>query len=206
MIVAFVGAVASAVMLSGVVLRQQEEVRSLKREVAHLKAKLDTQGRRLVTLSRLGKVSPVAQPDQAAHFFAAYDMTYQGSEVVRFWIRVPDRLSLSGKLRLVSQTLEYVRFHPQHIEILRIERRGGKRVAVINLRDSNSENTWYGMYFQGSTGGGMTTIALTQTFLQKGYKGEWIDGVQFYLNGEPLVDQDHTALGGTMYRDGTRTE
>ncbi len=188
------------------VLRQAETARLLRAQVVHLEAKVREQGRRFRTQSRLGMVQPAAQTGHAAHFFPAYDMDRLSNEVVRFWIRVPDRLSLAAKLRLIAATLSYVRFGEQPIELLRIENRLGRRVAVINLRDMDADNTWYGRFFQGSTGGGMTTVTLTQTFLQRGYKGEWIDGVRFYLNGKPLVDQDHTALGGTIYRDGTRSE
>lgn len=75
---------------------------------------------------------------------------------------------------------------------------GDKRIAVVNLKESDENRhfsnpanfvnaNWAAMYFQGSTGGTVTTITLTETALQKTYEGEWIDGVTFLYEGENIV-------------------
>ncbi|MDQ2087579.1 hypothetical protein RBH29_14195 [Herbivorax sp. ANBcel31] len=63
-------------------------------------------------------------------------------------------------------------------------------MAVINLREYDEKNTsirrsWKSHYFQGTTGGRETSVTLIETFLQRDYSGEWIDGVSFlYYDNE----------------------
>jgi hypothetical protein len=46
----------------------------------------------------------------------------------------------------------------------------------------------------------MTSIALSETFLQKEYSGTWIDGVQFLLDGE-TIDLEHVeGLSEIIYK------
>lgn len=89
---------------------------------------------------------------------------------------------------------------------MRIENRNNKKIAIIDLREKNHPYphgySWRGIYFQGSSGGGSTTVTLIKTFLQENYKGEWIDGVEFYYEGKPIVENEwaHIFLSGTIYR------
>lgn len=79
------------------------------------------------------------------------------------------------------------------MEAKEIKTVSGKKVLVVNLIESSGavgEKSWVYDYFQGSTGGLMTSIALSETFLQKEYSGTWIDGVQFLLDGE-AIDYEH---------------
>jgi hypothetical protein len=36
--------------------------------------------------------------------------------------------------------------------------------------------------------------------LQKQYKGEWVDAVEFYYQNEKIGDRDHIFLSGTIKR------
>ncbi|MCB2291425.1 hypothetical protein LGK97_16990 [Clostridium sp. CS001] len=83
---------------------------------------------------------------------------------------------------------------------------------MINLNESKENegikeqikltgNTWARKYFQGSTGGKVTSVTLIETMLQKEHKEQWIDGVRFlYNNG--VCNFDHTSdLSKVNYRN-----
>lgn len=79
----------------------------------------------------------------------------------------------------------------------------GKKVLVVNLIEGSGavgDKSWVYDYFQGSTGGLMTSIALSETFLQKEYSGTWIDGVQFLLDGETIDFEHVEGLKEIIYR------
>lgn len=94
------------------------------------------------------------------------------------------------------------------INILRIEERNNKKIAIIDLREFIASDStgylpsWRTIYFQGSTGGYFTTLTLTKSFLQKDYKGKWIDGIEFYYEGKQILEGewDHIGLYGTIWR------
>jgi len=46
---------------------------------------------------------------------------------------------------------------------------------------------------------------LTMTFMQPDYKGEWIDGVEFYYRGKPMEEWDHINLTGTILREDVKS-
>lgn len=124
-------------------------------------------------------------------------------EEIHFYVAVPKRLPLLEKLKVLAYRLSSHEFGGHPISVLRIENREDRRIAVIELKELDSPRafTWRGGYFQGSTGGHFTTLTLTKTFLQEDYEGEWIDGVEFYYEGEPISDDwDHIFLSGTIYR------
>ena len=89
------------------------------------------------------------------------------------------------------------------MEAKEIKTVNGKKVLVMNLIEGSGavgEKSWVYDYFQGSTGGLMTSIALSETFLQKEYSGIWIDGVQFLLDGETIDFEHVEALKEIIYR------
>lgn len=53
---------------------------------------------------------------------------------------------------------------------------------------------------QGSTGGQIAEYTLIENVLQREYKGYWIDGVKFTLNGKELQSEHAPGLGKTTYR------
>lgn len=125
--------------------------------------------------------------------------------VVEYYVASPRHFTVIEKLRLLADRLSRLEFSELPINVVRIETVKGKKVAVIDLRESQDGReypSWYGGYFQGSTGGGITQTTLMDTFLQKGYQGEWVDGVRFLYEGKPMQegDWDHINLSGTIYR------
>lgn len=123
------------------------------------------------------------------------------AEEVNFYIHLPEALPLEDQLNVVASSLSRFKFSNLPIEVMRIEDRDGKKIALIDLReDSNNQSSWETGYFQGSTGGGATTLTLTKSFLQPNYKGDWIDGVEFYYEGEPMGEWDHVNLQGAIER------
>lgn len=107
--------------------------------------------------------------------------------------------SLEDKVQQLSNTVSKNFFDNLPIKVKSIDTIDGKKVATINLVDDNN-NTWSSK-FQGSTGGQITANTLIENFLQVSYKGEWIDGVKFLYNDEP-IEYDHVyELSETKYRN-----
>ncbi|MBA7637487.1 hypothetical protein ES703_45132 [subsurface metagenome] len=137
-------------------------------------------------------------------FFPIYGSDEKAMNLeINYYIRIPNNLPTEEKLRILADKLSRFIFKLP-IEVLRIEERKDKKIAVINLLENevNSYFKWNSLYFQGSTGGFFTTMTLRKTFLQDSYKGNWIDGVEFYYEGEPILEEDwdHISLSGTIYR------
>ena len=134
---------------------------------------------------------------------------------INFYIRIPKSLALIEKLKIVAHKLSRFKFDYLPIEVLKIKSQNSNKIVVVNLRENNwNQNidwsnphflngnagiTWRAHHFQGSAGGHFTTITLTETFLQKEYKGDWIDGIIFLYENEP-IRADHVFLSGTIYR------
>lgn len=130
---------------------------------------------------------------------------------VHFGTYIADNLPLKDKLNALAKTLSEVYFSNLPIEVLEITEVDGKKVAVINLRESEENQkvmdnlefkgqSWSRNYFQGSTGGAITSVGLIETFLQKDYKGQWVDGAKFLYNNK-IIDFDHVPdLSKVSYR------
>ena len=115
-------------------------------------------------------------------------------------IEVNENLSLLDKLKELSKAVSEKKFDKLSIEIKSIDTVDGKKVATINLADTN--NKWVPK-FQGSTGGSVTANTLIENFLQSNNKskGEWIDGVKFLYNNKP-IEYEHVAdLSTIKYRN-----
>jgi hypothetical protein len=130
---------------------------------------------------------------------------------VHFGTYIAENLSLKDKLDALAKRLSEVYFSNLPIEVLEITEVDGKKVAVINLKESEENQkvmdnlefkgqSWSRNYFQGSAGGTMTSVGLIETFLQKDYKGQWVDGVKFLYNNK-IVNFDHVqSLSEVSYR------
>lgn len=107
-------------------------------------------------------------------------------------IEVNENLSLNDKLKELAKTISKEKFDNLSIEVKSIDTINGKKVATINLSDSNNKK-WV-QKFQGSTGGTVTANTLIENFLQSNNKskGEWIDGVKFLYNNE-AIEYEHVA-------------
>jgi len=116
-------------------------------------------------------------------------------------INIPKDKSLQDKLVAIGQKLSEVEFNKLPIEIGKIQEINGKKIVKVNLKeDSNNEKGWAKSYMQGSAGGSVTSISLAETFLQKEYKGEWIDGVEFLYNGNKCEFEHAPDLADIIYR------
>ena len=130
---------------------------------------------------------------------------YNGSadiEGVGFCLVVPENHPVTEKVKIVVDVLMKYMFKRGTIALKKIEQRGNKKIAIIELQETKKDpSAWRGIYFQGSCGGHGTTYTLVNTFLQPDYTGKWVDAVEFYYEGKPISkDWDHIFLHGTMYR------
>lgn len=130
---------------------------------------------------------------------------------VILYISFSKSLTLQEKLKEICSKLSQYCFNGLPIELEHIKDVEGKTVAVINLRESPINEgitepeeqvgyTWSGNYFQGSTGGLLTYVKLVETFLQRDYKGEWIEGVQFLYEGKEIDFEHIEGLREIIYR------
>ncbi|MTI65072.1 MAG: hypothetical protein FH753_00525 [Firmicutes bacterium] len=130
--------------------------------------------------------------------------------IIDFYILMPKDLSLKGKIDVISNKLSKERFSLP-INLIKIEDKEGKKIAYINLMESKENQnvkdykefkgvTWKTLYFQGSLGASKTSTTLKESFLQREYKGEWIDGVKFLYNNEEINFEHVFDLKEIIYR------
>lgn len=134
-----------------------------------------------------------------------------GKKVKDVMIYISKDSTLNQKLGILGKTLSEVYFSNLPIEVSSIKTIDGKKIAEINLRESKENQgisdpskfkgkSWATNYFQGSSGGAVTATSLVETFLQRDYKGQWVDGVKFLYNGK-TIEYDHVPeLGEINYR------
>ncbi|MEO0097764.1 MAG: hypothetical protein ABIK78_06695 [candidate division WOR-3 bacterium] len=129
-------------------------------------------------------------------------------EEINFYVPIPKKLPLIEKLKIIADRLSRFEFGGLLINVLKIEEKDNKKIAIVDLREftsadsNNSFPSWRAGYFQGSTGGYFTSLTLIKSFLQEDYKGEWIDGIKFYYEGKPILEEEweHIFLHKTIYR------
>jgi hypothetical protein len=114
-------------------------------------------------------------------------------------IEVNENLSLNDKLKQLAKVISEKKFDNLSIEVKSIDTVNGKKVATINLADTNNKK-WVPK-FQGSTGGAVTANTLIENFLQSNNKskGEWIDGVKFLYNNEAIEYEHVSDLSSVKY-------
>ncbi len=110
---------------------------------------------------------------------------------------------LINKMQFLANELGDKVFGGLKIEVKSIDMIENKEILMVNLIEGTGDKDgkgWKDNYFQGSTGGKNTEIALVETFLQREYGGRWIQGVMFTLEGEK-ISQDHVPnLEGPIFR------
>ena len=131
---------------------------------------------------------------------------YETVPVIDKLIPVKKDLSIEQKIKLLCKTLSEEYFSGLRIEVKKIDSTIDGNILHIELLENEgfdgpkgNESSWYN-YFQGSTGGMCTTIILEETLLQRNYKGDWIDAVIFYYEGEGMGGWDHVMLEGELAR------
>ena len=131
--------------------------------------------------------------------------------VVDRYISIPPDLTLDEKVSLLLDSLSLISFNGLDIEALSLKQTpDGQTLLQVNLQENEaftgpgslpSYQSWFG-YFQGSTGGLHTSIILRETILQPEYAGpgNWIDAVEFFYMGRPIVKYtwDHITLWGRI--------
>ena len=170
--------------------RELARVERLERAVVALKAELDAL-----------KNSPPCGKDLVKIYGATEgDGPIVARPYVDCTVRLPAKASLLQKVKLVASRLSVCQFGGKPIQVLRIERRKGKQVAVVNMPQQGPLSGGWHQSFQGSTGGAVAETRLVQTMLQRDYDGPWIDGVQFLYDNEP-AELSHVSLGAPVFRD-----
>ncbi|MDS0527004.1 hypothetical protein NNC19_15025 [Clostridium sp. SHJSY1] len=103
-------------------------------------------------------------------------------------IQIEDNLSLKDKLTQLANELSSKNFSGLPIKVVNVETINGSKKATINLENLTTDNSisWTRTYFQGTTGGAITTKSLIETFKQSSYTGDWINYVEFLYNNEKI--------------------
>ncbi len=120
-----------------------------------------------------------------------------------YYIAVRENLAVIEKLKILASRLSKQRFSGLPINIVGIKSVKGKRIATIDLQEISHDirqTMWRTSYFQGSIGGGLTQTTLVYTFLQRKYRGDWVDGVRFLYEGKPVGEWDHINFAEVLYR------
>jgi len=125
------------------------------------------------------------------------------------YISIPQDQDLIKEIAELMDSVSKNNFHNLKIEVLGINTTESNfKVLKINLKENpgfvipdslGKYHSWYD-YFQGTDGGQETTIILTESTLQKQFKGSWVDAVEFYYQGEKMGDWDHINLSGLITR------
>ena len=129
--------------------------------------------------------------------------------IVERKISIPTNLNLDEKINCLLDSISKYCFNNLKIQSLGVfQNNKGYKTLKINLLENpgfkipdslGKYHSWYD-FFQGSTGGQQTTITLTESILQRNYKGKWIDQIEFYYQNDTIGDWDHIALSGQIKR------
>jgi hypothetical protein len=131
----------------------------------------------------------------------------------QFTVTLPPDLTQAEALELLTTLISRYNFCHLPIAVVGIE----NEIATINLAEHpwNQETTapptlpgcsgatWRTLYFQGSAGGSITSKTLAHTLLQPDFTADWIEGVTFQYEGEPIEegDWDHISLFGIITQE-----
>ncbi|MGH4121560.1 MAG: hypothetical protein ACREV6_01280 [Clostridium sp.] len=107
-------------------------------------------------------------------------------------------LSVADNIKKILSTISNKYFDGKTLELKTIETVNNKKIAVINL---GGDKSYWHQRMQGSAGGEITEYTLIENILQRDYKGYWIDGVKFTLDGKKVEGTQHSSdLAKTIYR------
>lgn len=173
----------------------ENENKALQQELKICQEKLNNQ---LDILEQISKDEKKSRYDIIPIYTANIDTFKREIDV---YTSIPKDKTLEEKLDFVAEALSRQHFSGLPIEVEKIEDIDGKTIAIVNLKELPENQgitdmskykrpNWAVECFQGSSGGTITSTALIETFLQKEYKGEWIDGVKFLYNGKE-INFDH---------------
>jgi hypothetical protein len=107
-------------------------------------------------------------------------------------------LRVSDNIKKILSTISTKYFDGKMLELKTIETVTNKKIAVINL---GGDKNYWNQRMQGSVGGEITEYTLIENILQREYKGYWIDGVKFTLDGKQFeATQNSSDLAKTIYK------
>jgi outer membrane murein-binding lipoprotein Lpp len=185
------------------------QVKGLEEENAALEAAVRTLEEAKTVLTReleaLKSGGTVTEPGSSVpvEYYPIYAMDVDSMQRITVSFTGIERTrNLRGKLEEVSRALSSEVFEKLTIDLKEVTTIDGKEIATFNLKDvPGIEKAWGEIYFQGSTGGSATIMALTDTLLQKDYQGEWVDGVKFLYEDQAIEFEHVESLGETFYRE-----
>ena len=142
------------------------------------------QGEKLKAL--VGRVNVLEASDDELILYTASTVDYSIYPLNA--VKIDKSVSLKLQMQQLANELSKSVFNNYTIEVTQINNVKGKKVAIINLKDNEKEKqNWESSFFAGSCGGAVTSNSLVETFLQRKYKGTWVDGVTFTYNGKELI-------------------
>lgn len=144
--------------------------------------------------------SALAFKDRAAGllYFPIYTQDPNTMEqYVGGYIGIKPQDSLENKLRELTKGLSTNYFQNLPMKFVSIQEIDGKKVARIDLI---GKKDWENKIFAGSTGGGINSQTLVNSYLQKKYTNSWIDGVVFTWDGEKILTDHAPLLEEPRYR------
>lgn len=111
-------------------------------------------------------------------------------KIVLGTLKMDNSKSIEEKLNLLLKEISALKFENAPINLVKVE----DNIAYVDLNESSDKNYWSNTYFQGSTGGSITTYTLIESILQREYNGEWISGVYFTYEGKTDIEFDHVGI------------
>lgn len=184
--------------------KRKEELKKAKEEKdAAEKARLEKEKKKVEEAKKKEEVKIIEEKKRKSEevkknqnkVFKLYSLDELGDKKIIIGEVKSSSNSIKEDLNKIAVELSNKKFNSMKIEVKEVK----NNIAYINLKDSGN-NEWVKKWFQGSYGGLSTYTALTESFLQKSYKGDWIRGVVFTYNNKPIEEYDHVNLTGTIYR------
>lgn len=129
-------------------------------------------------------------------YFPIYTMDEDLNLIVAGYAAIKPQAELSDKLDELTASISRLLFDGRMMEVTEIKTEDGKKVVYVDLMDASKWN----QLFQGSTNGGTHSNALVSSYLQKDFLNDWIDGVHFTLDGQPIEREHAPLLEKTQYR------
>lgn len=180
----------------------EQKIESLEEQNKALEVENEALKNKIIELEQVKIDSEEEQPEANNNQLTLYTVDVDTlDKVVVKEVEVKEELSLQDKLQEISNQLSKESFNGLPIEVQEIKEVDNKKIAIINLKeDKNNEVGWKTVYFQGSTGGAITTKTLVENFLQKEVSSEWIDGVKFLCDGEDISADHIPELQDIIYK------
>ena len=181
----------------------ETENTSLKADITALTEERDTLLAQLENAVVETPVEQVVEPAADEENLPVFGADNNSQRIKVSSITVKTDEPLLNKMNYLGAEIGVKFFGGLTMEAKEIKTVNGKKVLIVNLIEGSGavgEKSWVYDYFQGSTGGNVSTVALTETFLQKEYSGTWIDGVQFLIDGETIDFEHVEGLSEIIYK------